>query len=75
MSPGKRKEKKKLSFTKNVFGELAPKTWLCEFWSKNHTKTALKHPKIIEHFKEEKIWNIVPGMTFYMLSVFNVQTF
>ena len=46
LRPGKKKKIKKLIFKENVFGELPRKTWLGEFWSKNHTKTALNHPKI-----------------------------
>ena len=37
----KKKKNNKVKFKKNVFGELPRKSWWCEFWSKNHTKTAL----------------------------------
>ena len=51
-----KRKKIKVNLKKNVFGELPQKTWLREFWSKNHTKTALLHPKIIENFKSQ--WNM-----------------
>ena len=39
-------------------------------WNENGPKTSKKYKKIS---KVNEIWNIVPGMMFYILSVFNFQ--